>query len=133
MRVLSLPINDNLLELHINLWSSKDYGLWNGKEMSKKFHFIGSQHQFSVPSEDGFGEDIIRVNTSYHWMGYVYDVFLNDKCLLASGKTRMDHQRRRKMPAPERLDLNRPRTTRQQHRTAQPVPPETWSDEDLIV
>lgn len=87
MRLLSLPIAADLLEVHVCFWSGKEKVYWNGTEVSSKWHFLGSKHHFTVDTPDGSGIDNIRVNTSYGMMGYQYDVFYNTKCLLASGRT----------------------------------------------
>jgi len=84
MRVLALPVENNLLELKINMWSGKEMVYWNGKQVSKKTHFLGSRHTFEVERLDGSGADIFYVLTSYGWMGYRYDVFRNNTCLLGS-------------------------------------------------
>ncbi|WP_273446885.1 hypothetical protein [Neolewinella agarilytica] len=87
MRVLSLPIGNDLLEIHINLWKSQETVYFNGQLASKKTHFIGTSHHFTTDAVHSFGVDHFRVVTSYGWMGFRYDVFKNDHCLLASGRT----------------------------------------------
>ena len=89
MRILSLPVDEDLLEVHVCWWSGKEKVYWNGTEVSSKWHFIGSKHHFTVDAPDGSGIDNIRVTTSYGWLGYQYDVFYNAKCLLASGRTKV--------------------------------------------
>lgn len=84
MRVLALPVGNDLLEVKINMWTSKEMVYWNGTEVSKKTHFLGSKHTFNVERANGPGVDVFRVITSYGWMGYRYDVYCNDKCLLGS-------------------------------------------------
>jgi hypothetical protein len=109
MRVMSLPVGNDLLELKINMWIGKEEVFWNGVSVSSKTHFLGTEHGFNVESADGAGVDVYRVVTSYGWMGYQYDVFCNEKCLLGSSRTSI-HQvapnqepvmRRRRRPAAE--------------------------------
>lgn len=87
MRLLSLLVGNDMIEVHVCWWSGKEKVYWNGTEVSSKWHFLGSRHFFTVDAPDGSGIDKIRVKTSYGMMGYQYDVFYNDQCLLASSRT----------------------------------------------
>jgi len=87
MRLLSLPVGNDLIEVHVCMWTGKEKVYWNGEQVSSKWHCFGSRHFFTVDAPGGEGIDTVRVLTSYGIMGYRYDVFYNDQCLLASGRT----------------------------------------------
>ena len=88
MRILSLPIDDDLLEVHNSLWTGEEKVYFNGQLASTGTSIFGRSHYFTVDSSGGNGVDKFRVEIGMNWMGGVtVDVFRNDRCLLASTKT----------------------------------------------
>jgi len=47
---ISLPVGDDLLEIHKFFWKGKDAVYWNGELMSSKKRFFTSHHVFRVPN-----------------------------------------------------------------------------------
>lgn len=88
MRILSLPLNDDLLEVHNSMWSGEEKVYFNGQLASSGASIFGRSHYFTVDSPDGGAIDKYRVEIGMNWMGGVtVDVFRNESCLLASAKT----------------------------------------------
>lgn len=88
MRILSLPIGNDLLEVHNSMWSGEEKVYFNGQLASAGASIFGRSHYFTVDSDDGSSIDKYRVEISMSWFGGVtVDVFRNDRCLLASSKT----------------------------------------------
>ena len=88
MRILSLPINDDLLEVHNSIWTGEEKVYFNGQLASTGTSIFGRSHYFTVDAPDSTGVDKYRVEIGMNWMGSVtVDVFRNDRCLLASSKT----------------------------------------------
>ena len=88
MRILSLPINDDLLEIHNSMWTGEEKVYFNGQLASSGSSVFGRSHYFTVDGVDGQGIDKFRVEIGMNWFGGVtVDVFRNDRCLLASHKT----------------------------------------------
>ena len=98
MRLLSLPIGDDLLEVHNSMWSGVEKVYFNGQLASEGFSFFGRQHYFTVDSPDGEGVDKFRVEVSMGLFGVTVDVFRNDRCLLASSKTPVSRVDARLLP-----------------------------------
>ena len=79
MRILSLPINDDLLEVHNSMWSGEEMVYFNGHLASSGASLFGRSHYFTVDSPDGDGVDKYRVEIGMSWFGGVtIDVFRND-------------------------------------------------------
>ena len=99
MRVLSLPINDDLLEVHNSMWTGEEKVYFNGQLCSSGCSLLGRTHYFTVDAPEGESIDKYRVEIGMNWMGSVtIDVFRNDRCLLASSRTpstRVDARMRR--------------------------------------
>lgn len=127
MRVLSLPIGNDLLEIYINMWKSQEMVYFNGQLASKKTHFIGTSHHFTTDAVHSFGVDHFRVVTSYGWMGFRYDVFKNDQCLLASGRTKIS------IPKTSTQGKSRRKTVPHISRLEDPGPMDRELLEDLLV
>ncbi len=88
MRILSLPIDDDLLEVHNNIWTGEEKVYFNGQLASVGASVFGRSHYFTVDAATGEGTDKFRVEIGMSWIGGVtVDVFRNDRCLLASTKT----------------------------------------------
>ncbi|MCP9237288.1 hypothetical protein [Lewinella sp. JB7] len=88
MRILSLPIDDDLLEVHNSLWTGEEKVYFNGQLASVGTSIFGRNHYFTVDAPGGDGIDKYRVEIGMSWIGWVtVDVFRNDRCLLASSKT----------------------------------------------
>lgn len=89
MRILSLPIGDDLLEVHNSMWTGEEKVYFNGQLASSGASLFGRSHYFTVDAVDEEGViDKYRVEISMSWYGGVtVDVFRNDRCLLASSKT----------------------------------------------
>ena len=98
MRLLSLPIQDDLLEVHANSWSGQESIYFNGQLASSGFSVFGRHHYFTVDAVDGDGIDKYRVEISMSWTGVAIDVFRNDRCLLASSKTPISRVDSRLLP-----------------------------------
>lgn len=131
MLKVSLPVNDDLLEIHHNMWTGKDQVFWNGASMSRKRRFFGSQHLFRVFNAVTGGEDTFHVRIAIGLNGTTYGVKRNGKVLLGTWKDQLTHHNRAQMPDGEpRLDLSsRPRRAP----SAEPEPMAGWSEDDLIV
>ncbi|THH41135.1 hypothetical protein [Neolewinella litorea] len=88
MRILSLPIESDLLEVHNSLWSGEEKVFFNGSLASSGCSLFGRTHYFTVDAADGGGVDRYRVEIGMSWYGgCTVDVFRNDRCLLASCRT----------------------------------------------
>ncbi len=88
MRILSLPIEDDLLEVHNSVWTGEEKVYFNGQLASVGKSIFGRSHYFTVDALGGEGTDKFRVEIGMNWMGGVtVDVFRNDRCLLASART----------------------------------------------
>ncbi len=88
MRILSLPIDEDLLEVHNSLWTGEEKVYFNGQLASVGKSIFGRSHYFTVDARNGEGMDKFRVEIGMNWMGGVtVDVFRNDRCLLASART----------------------------------------------
>ncbi len=99
MRILSLPIHDDLLEVHNSLWTGEEKVYFNGHLASSGHSLFGRSHYFTVDAADGQGTDKFRVEIGMNWWGSVtVDVFRNDKCLLASSKTPVSRVDPRTLP-----------------------------------
>ena len=92
MRYLSLPIGNDLLEIHNNMWTGHETIYFNGEAVSRRFSFFGCEHFFTAENELGQTDRYV-VKISFSWLGVVFDVFRNDVCLLASGKTALSRVR----------------------------------------
>lgn len=129
---ISLPVGDDLLEIHKLFWKGKDAVYWNGELMSSKKRFFTSHHVFRVPNPLSGQDDVFRVRVGVGLNGTSYGVKRNDKVLLGTWRDKLTHANRDKMPEATvpGLDLNDPSA----RRTApQPEPVEGWREEDLIV
>jgi hypothetical protein len=88
MRILSLPLGDDLIEIHNSVWTGEEKVYFNGQLASTGRSFFGRNHYFTVDRVDGQGIDKFRVEISMTWFGSIaVDIFHNDRCLLASSKT----------------------------------------------
>ncbi|WP_116127466.1 hypothetical protein [Lewinella sp. IMCC34183] len=88
MRILSLPINDDLLEIHNSIWTGEEKVYFNGELTSSGCSIFGRNHYFTVDAPDGESIDKYRVEIGMNWFGFItVDVFRNDRCLLASNRT----------------------------------------------
>ena len=88
MRILSLPIHDDLLEIHNNILTGEEKVYFNGQLASSGHSLFGRTHYFTADAPDGQGIDKFRVEIGMTWWGSItVDVFRNDRCLLASSKT----------------------------------------------
>jgi len=127
---LSLPVGDDLLEIHKFFWKGKDAIYWNGELMSSKKRFFTSHHVFRVPNSLTGGEDVFRIRVGAGLNGTSYGIKRNDKVLLGTYRDGLTHENREKMPGADQLDLNqRPR----RRAAAEPRPAEVWREDDLIV
>ncbi len=133
MLKVSLPIAEDLLEIHHNMWTGVDEIFWNGASVSKSKRFFGSNHTFRVANYVTGKDDVFYVRIGMGWNGTTYSVKRNDKVLLGAWKDKLTHNNRSKMPEaePPALDLNTPPPRRRP--TAEPLPQQDWSDDDLIV
>jgi hypothetical protein len=129
---ISLPVGDDLLEIHHSFWKGKDVIYWNGELMSSKKRFFTSKHVFRVPNALTGEDDVFRIRVGVGLNGTSYGVKRNDKVLLGTWRDHLTHLNREKMPeeAMPGLDLNHPPTRR-----AAPLPEPVggWREEDLIV
>ncbi|PPK84371.1 hypothetical protein CLV84_4141 [Neolewinella xylanilytica] len=99
MRILALPIQDDLLEVHNSLWTGEEKVYFNGQLASSGYSIFGRSHYFTVDAADGQGVDKYRVEIGMNWWGSVtVDVFRNDRCLLASSKTPVSRVDPRTLP-----------------------------------
>lgn len=118
MRILSLPIDDDLLEVHNSMWSGEEKVYFNGQLASSGASIFGRSHYFTVDSPDGNGVDKYRVEIGMSWFGGVsIDVFRNDRCLLASPKTPLTRLDQRLLPGTDSkpYHLKRDGEDRQDH------------------
>ena len=116
MRLLSLPINDDLLEVHNSIWSGVESIYFNGQLASSGFSMFGRHHYFTVDAADGDGIDKFRVEISMTWSGIVVDVFRNDRCLLASSKTPISRVDNRLLPEGDTKPFHLRRAEREEPR-----------------
>lgn len=99
MRILSLPINDDLLEVHNSIWTGEEKVYFNGQLASSGFSLLGRNHYFTVDATERSGVDKYRVEIGMTWWGSItVDVFVNDRCLLASTKTPISRVDARTLP-----------------------------------
>ena len=133
MLKVSLPIGDDLLEIHHGMWSGKDTIYWNGEQMSHKRRFFGSNHVFRIPTGYSGQEDVFYVRISIGLNGTTYGVKRNDKVLLGTWRDQLTHTNRRQMPDSPGLDLNTPPPRHFRQYGADPQPAQNWREEDLIV
>lgn len=129
---ISLPVGDDLLEIHKFIWKGKDAVYWNGELVSSKKRFFTSHHVFRVPNALTGQDDVFRVRVGVGLNGTSYGVKRNDQVLLGTFRDKLTHDNREKMPrasAPA-LDLNTPPKRRA---APQPEPVGGWREEDLIV
>lgn len=132
MLKVSLPVGDDLLEIHHGMWNGKDVIYWNGNEMSRKRRFFGSTHVFRVPTGYSGQEDVFRVRISMGLNGTTYGVKRNDKVLLGTWRDKLTHTNRGQMPEAPGLDLNAPpRSSRS--RQPEPQPLHDYPEDDLFV
>ncbi|TXF90777.1 hypothetical protein FUA23_04885 [Neolewinella aurantiaca] len=131
MLKVSLPVGDDLLEIHHNMWNGKDQVFWNGESVSRKNRFFGSTHVFRVANSITGREDVFRVRVGMGFNGTTYSVKRNERVLLGTWRDQLTHDSRRQMPTDDSLDLNNPPP---RHRPdPEPAQRRNWSDEDLIV
>lgn len=99
--MLSLPIGEDLLEVHNSMWTGEEKIYFNGQLASSGSSVFGRTHYFTVDAADSSGDvDKFRVEISMTWFGSVtVDVFRNDRCLLASNRTPIS-----RVDGPARLD-----------------------------
>lgn len=131
MLKLSLPVGDDLLEIHHGMWSGKDTVRWNGEVVSQHQRFFGSRHRFTVFNPVRGQDDAFEVRIGLGWNGTTYAVRRNDRVLLGTWREHLTHEDRRLMPdPPAALDLNQPPPPR----AADPAyPPRAdWSEEDYV-
>ena len=102
MRILSLPIGEDLLEVHNSMWTGEEKVYFNGQLASSGYSILGKSHYFTVDAADGNGSDKFRVEIGMSWIGSItVDVFRNDRCLLASSKTPVSRVDPRTLPDQE--------------------------------
>lgn len=124
MRILSLPIDDDLLEVHNSHWTGEEKIYFNGTLTSSGCSFFGKNHYFTVDAPDGNGVDKYRVEVGMNWYGgFSVDVFRNDRCLLASNRTPLTR-------VDQRLQ---PNADAQPFHLSRPNSPNTTLDEDFLV
>jgi len=133
MLKVSLPVGDDLLEIHHNMWTGKDAVYWNGNQMSKKRRFFGSTHVFRIPTGYSGQDDVFRVRISVGLNGTTYSVKRNDKVLLGTWRDKLTHNNRGQMPTTPGLDLNNPPPRRNRSRRAEPQPTRDYLEDDLFV
>ncbi|CAH1002128.1 hypothetical protein LEM8419_03045 [Neolewinella maritima] len=114
MRLLSLPIGDDLLEVHNSIWTGVESIYFNGQLASSGFSFLGRHHYFTVDAAEGDGIDKFRVEISMGWSGVSVDVFCNDRCLLASSKTPISRVDQRLLPEGDSKPYHLKRAERQE-------------------
>ncbi|WP_116108227.1 hypothetical protein [Lewinella sp. IMCC34191] len=102
MRILALPIQDDLLEVHNSMWTGEEKVYFNGNLASSGHSLFGRSHYFTVDATDGQGVDKFRVEIGMAWWGAItVDVFKNDRCLLASHRTPVTRVDPRTLPNTE--------------------------------
>lgn len=131
MLKVSLPVGEDLLEIHHNMWTGNDQVFWNGEMVSKSSRFFGSKHTFRVANYETGKDDVFHVRIGMGWNGTTYGVKRNGKVLLGTWRDQLTHNNRGQMPEGPRLDLNAPPPRRRPE--AEQRRGQSWSDEDLIV
>jgi hypothetical protein len=132
MLKVSLPVGEDLLEIHHNMWTGKDQVFWNGESVSLKRRFFGSTHVFRVANGLTGHDDVFRVKIGMGFNGTTYGVKRNERVLLGTWSDKLTHNNRGQMPEIPGLDLNNP-PPRQRREAPEPLQRQDWSDEDLIV
>ena len=133
MLKVSLPVGDDLLEIHHNMWTGKDAVYWNGNQMSRKRRFFGSTHVFRIPTGYSGQDDVFRVRISIGLNGTTYSVKCNNQVLLGTWRDKLTHDNRSQMPGVPRLDLNAPPPHRSRSRQAEPHSAQDYLEDDLFV
>lgn len=133
MLKVSLPVGEDLLEIHHNMWTGKDQVFWNGESVSRKRRFFGSTHVFRVANGLTGRDDVFRVKIGMGFNGTTYGVKRNERVLLGTWKDQLTHDSRSQMPESGGLDLNTPPPRRRSEAGPEPLQRRGWSDEDLIV
>jgi|GEM_PF-2394329 len=133
MLKVSLPVGEDLLEIHHNMWTGRDEVIWNGASVSKSKRFFGSKHVFRVANYATGKDDVFYVKIGMGWNGTTYAVKRNGKVLLGTWNDQLTHENRGQMPetTPPGLDLNAPPPRRKPE--AEPLGQQDWADDDLIV
>lgn len=133
MLKVSLPVGDDLLEIHHNMWSGKDVIFWNGNEMSRRRRIFGSTHVFRIPTGYSGQDHVFRIRISIGLNGTTYSVKRDNKVLLGTWRDKLTHVNRGQMPGPPGLDLNAPPPRRNSSYHAEPQPMRDYSEDDLFV
>ena len=119
MKLISLNVGNDILEVHNNMWTGVETVTFNGYEVSRQFNWFRVDHDFSVSSEDGNGTDYFRVVILMNSMaGITVDVYRNEETLLAQS----NEAKRRSRP-------NRIRSRRAEHLAN---PEALYHEEDLV-
>ena len=85
MRILSVNIGTTNVVFDNNMWSGKEYVYVNGKLVSKKFSWFGTDHLFEV-EENGEQAKYI-LTTGYGWMGITNRLTRNGVIIVDSGSS----------------------------------------------
>lgn len=125
---ISMPIGNDLLEIHRRSWKGVDEIRWNGEVVSSKKRFFTSKHTFAVADEFGEVADFfVRVGAGLN--GTSYGIKRNGKVLLGTWRDQLTHVKREKMPESPGLDLN---TTPPRRREAPPMSADDWQENELV-
>lgn len=133
MLKVSLPIGDDLLEIHHNMWTNKDAIFWNGAMKSRKRRFFSSTHVFRIPTGYNGADDVFRIKVGVGFNGTTYSVMRNDKVLLGTWRNQLTHAKRQQMPNPPELDLNAMPRRQRNPTSAAPETINNWPEEELIL
>ncbi|MTB51388.1 hypothetical protein [Lewinella sp. W8] len=123
MRLVSVPVGDNLLEVYNNMWTGVETVSFNGRTVSRQFNWFEGIHHFTVMADDGVSVDDYRVEIRFSMAGIVVDVYQNEVCLLAGSR-----RARRKYEDQRRFQ---PRNCRRQRQHVK-EPVKLWREEHLV-
>lgn len=88
MKVISVNINGTIIKFSNCNWTGYEYVYVNGKMVSKKFSWFGTDHIFDVEEDGEWVEYIMRF--TYGYRGLSADVTRNGIRIISRGKGDID-------------------------------------------
>lgn len=88
MKLASLSIGQDLIEVHNSMWTGVETVFINGQEVSRQFNWFNGVHKFQVMNQFAGVNDYYRVefNTNFNSTTMVdISIFLNEECILDQG------------------------------------------------
>lgn len=88
MKLASLSIGQDLIEVHNSMWTGVETVFINGQEVSRQFNWFNGVHKFQVMNQSTGVNDYYRVefNANFNSTTMVdISIFLNEECILDLG------------------------------------------------